>query len=174
MYKDQAEILEGKPSARTLQAHAAQKGVKRFKKRYTNELSKKNKPIRTEYGAKHEKETLTDFGQWAWFTDEVHLQSIKLQNKAEYELRFPGQEGALKETNTSALDVTIHCAAEISYNHKGKLIFYKDPKEPTEKTYKPRKPRRTIYQTDEEYKESSTTRRRSYTQGKRDVAIILC
>jgi hypothetical protein len=59
------------------------------------------------------------------------MQSVKLQNKAEYELRFPGQERHLKETKTSGLNVTIHCAAGISYNRKGQLIFYKDLKEPS-------------------------------------------
>ena len=42
----------------------------------------------------------------------------------------------------TGLNVTIHCAGLVTYNHKGKLIFYKDLKEPTEK---PRKPRRTMY-----------------------------
>ncbi|KAF1982209.1 hypothetical protein K402DRAFT_340853, partial [Aulographum hederae CBS 113979] len=45
----------------------------------------------------------------------------------------------------------VHVAAGVSYNHKGPLIFYKDPKEPTEKTYKPRKPRKTMYQTEEQF-----------------------
>jgi hypothetical protein len=93
------------------------------------------------------KTTLTGFWSWIWFTDEVHLQSIKLQNEAEYELRFPGQQASLKETKTSGLDITIHCAAGVSYNYKGPLIFHKDPKEPTEKTNKPCKPRKTMYQT---------------------------
>ena len=30
----------------------------------------------------------------------------------------------------TGLNVTIHCARLVTYNHKG-LIFYKDPKEPT-------------------------------------------
>jgi hypothetical protein len=80
----------GQPSARTLQAHASQAGGRRFKKRYTTEVSQRNKPIRVEYGKKHENDTLTGFWQYVGFTDEVHLQSIKLQNKVEYKLRFPG------------------------------------------------------------------------------------
>jgi hypothetical protein len=151
-YEKQANTLDTQPSGRTLQRHAAQDGARRFKKPYTSEISKKNKPIRVKYGVKHEKETLTGFWQYAWFTDEVHFQSVKLQNKAEYELRYPGQERHLKETKTSGLDVTIHCAAGISYNSKGRLIFYKDPKEPSQKTYKPRKPRKTMYQSDEQHK----------------------
>jgi hypothetical protein len=41
----------------------------------------------------------------------------------------------------------------ISYNRKGRLHFYKDPQEPSQKAYKPRKPRRTMYQTDQQYKD---------------------
>jgi hypothetical protein len=88
-YEIQAKTLNSNPSARTLQAHATQAGAKRFKKRYTTKISKKNKPIRIAYGKKHEKETLTGFWQYVVFTDEAHFQSVKLQNKAEYELRFP-------------------------------------------------------------------------------------
>jgi hypothetical protein len=104
-----------------------------------------------EYGQKHENDTLTGFWQFVGFTDESHFQSVKLQNKAEYELRFPGQERLLKETKMTGLNVTVHCAGLITYNHKGKLLFYKDPKEPTEKL--PRKLRRTMYQTDTEYQQ---------------------
>jgi hypothetical protein len=93
-----------------------------------------------EYSRKHENETLTGFWQFVYFIDEVYMQSIKLQNKAEHELRFPGQEGHLKEIKTSRLNVTTRCSAGITYNYKGKLIFYKDPKEPLEKSYKPYKP----------------------------------
>lgn len=153
-YERQAQTLKNKPSAYTLQRHANQDGARRFKKRYTSEISKTNKPIRVQYGQKHEKKTLTGFWQYVWFTDEVHFKSAKLQNKAEYELRYPGQKGTLKETKSSGLDVTIHCAAGVSYNHKGRLIFYKDPKEPSEKAYKPRKPRKTMYQSDEQYRQT--------------------
>jgi hypothetical protein len=48
-YENQAKTLNGKPSAHTLQAHATQAGARRFKKRYTTEISKKNKPIRVVY-----------------------------------------------------------------------------------------------------------------------------
>jgi hypothetical protein len=60
-YKIQAKTLDGKPSARTLQAHASRAGARRFKKRYTTEVSRQNKSIRVEYGKQHENETLTRF-----------------------------------------------------------------------------------------------------------------
>jgi hypothetical protein len=49
-YEIQAKTLDGQPSARTLQAHASQAGARRFKKRYTTEISKQNTLIRVEYG----------------------------------------------------------------------------------------------------------------------------
>jgi len=45
-------------------------------------VSDKNKPLRVEYGREYEKETVTGFWQWVWFTDEAYYLSIKLQNKA--------------------------------------------------------------------------------------------
>jgi hypothetical protein len=163
-YEIQAKTLDKQPSARTLQAHASQAGAKRFKKRYTTEVSQQNKSIRVEYGKKHENETLTGFWQYVGFTDEAHFLSVKLQNKAEYELRFPGQERLLKETKITGLKVTLHCAGLVTYNHKGPLIFYKDPKEPSEKSYKPRKPRKTMYQTDEQHQQAIQAWERSQPQ----------
>jgi hypothetical protein len=58
--------------------------------------------------------------------------SVKLQNKAEYELRYLGQERhleSLKPTISSSLNITVHVAAGVSYNRKGRLIFYEDTKE---------------------------------------------
>ena len=153
-YEEQVEELELECKPRTLQHHAAQAGARRFKKGYTSEISATNKQNRVNYGRLHKNKTLTGFWEDVWFTDEVHLLSASLQNKAEYELRFPGQENRkahLREVKSSGLKVTVHIAAGISYNHKGPLIFYKDPKEPSEKVYKPRKPRKTKYQTDSEY-----------------------
>ena len=144
-YEIQAKTLDGQPSGRTLQAHASQAGARRFKKRYTTEVSRQNKSIRVKYGEKHENDTLTQFWQFVGFTDESHFLSVKLQNKAEHELRFPGQERLLKETKMTGLNVTVHCAALVTYNFKGKLMFYKDPQEPSEKKKLPWKPQRTMY-----------------------------
>ena len=93
-----------------------------------------------EYGQKHENKTLTRFWQFVGFTNESHFLSVKLQNKAKYELRFPGQERLLKETKMTGLNVTVHCAGLVTYNFKGKLMFYKDLKEPSEKKKLSRKP----------------------------------
>ena len=43
------------------------------------------------------------------------------------------------------LNITMYYAGLVIYNFKGKLIFYKDPKEPLEKKNLPRKPWRTMY-----------------------------
>jgi hypothetical protein len=153
-YKDQVEELGLKCKPSTLQHHANKAGAKRFKKAYTTEISEKNLDERVQYGQEHKEKTLTGFWQYIWFTDEVHMLSAKLQNKPEYELRYPGQKRrleSLKTTLTSGLNITIHVSAGISYNRKGRLMFYKDPKEPSQKTYKPRKPRKSGVQTKEEY-----------------------
>jgi hypothetical protein len=152
-YEIQAKTLAGQPSARTLQAHASRVGARRYKKRYTTQVSKDNKSIRVEFGKRHESKTLTGFWQWVGFTDEAHWQSVKLQNKAEYGLRFPSQEQLLKETKVTGLKVTAHTAGLVTYNRKGKLIFYKDPKEPSQKPYKPRKPRKSKYETVEQHQQ---------------------
>jgi hypothetical protein len=155
-YKDQVKELGLPCQPSTLQHTATQVGAKRFKKAYTSEISEKNRRERVNYGHRYRTETLTNFWQWIWFTDEVHYLSAKLQNKAEYELRYPGQEHrlrSLKATLSSGLDVTVHVAAGVSYNQKGKLIFYKDPKEPSQRVYKPRQPRKSSVQTLEEYQQ---------------------
>jgi hypothetical protein len=56
-YEIQAKTLDGQPSARTLQAHASRAGARRFKKRYTTEVSQRNKSIRVEYGQKQKQDT---------------------------------------------------------------------------------------------------------------------
>jgi hypothetical protein len=145
-YEKQANTLDTKPSGRTLQRYATQDGAKRFKKPYTSEIFKKIKLIRVE---KHEKETLA--GQYTWFMDEVYSISQATKTKLNMSFAIPGKRGTLKRQKPR-LDVTIYCAAGISYNRKGGLIFYKGPKEPSPETYKPRKPRKTLYQSDEQYK----------------------
>ncbi len=147
-WETQAKSLLKQPAPRTLQRYANQAGAKRFKKPYQTKISKKNQSLRSIYGQKHENKTITRFWSQIWFTDEAHFQSIKLSQAPEYELRFPGQKRAINEVSSAGLDVTIHVAAGISYNHKGALIFYRDPAEPSEKPQKPRKPKQLKYEID--------------------------
>jgi len=77
-YTDQAKLLPGEPAERTLRHHCAAIGAKRFEKPFVTDVSDKNRPLRVEYGKKHERETLSGFWQWIWFTDKAHFQSIKL------------------------------------------------------------------------------------------------
>jgi hypothetical protein len=94
--------------------------------------------------------------------------SVRLQNKAEYELRYPGQERrivSLKPTISSSLNVTVHVAAGVSYNRKGRLIFYKDPKEPSQKIDKPGKPRKSSVQTQDEYEKVIQERNQAQSAG---------
>jgi hypothetical protein len=150
-YTEQAKELPNRPSERTLHRHYASINASRFKKPFTTEVSSKNKQKRVEYGQKHEKETLIGYWRWIWFTDEAHFQSIKLQNTTEYKLRVPGQERQCKVNKESGLDVTLHVAAGVCYDHKGPLIFYKDPQQPSEKVRKPAPPRQSKYETQEQF-----------------------
>jgi hypothetical protein len=141
---------------RTLQANlSSRRGARHYQKIWSKEISKASKAQHVLYGERHKKETLTGFWQYVYFTDEVHFNSAEHQNKAQYKLRQPGQERSkrIQEFKTSGLNVTVHVAAGISYNYKGPLIFYKDPKEPGRQPYKPRQPRKSLVQTNAEYQQ---------------------
>jgi transposase len=90
-----------------------------------------------------------------------------LQNAFEYELQIAGQEGQYNVSKLSGLNVTLHVAAGVSYNHKGPLIFYKDPKEPSEKERKAPKPRRSKYENDTAWQARLTVYKD--TQPKEDI-----
>jgi hypothetical protein len=74
-------------------------------------------------------------GRWRWlyFTDEVHFRSQDLTTSHGYILREAGSTARLstiQEQRRNPINVTVHVAAGISYNHKGPLIFYNDPTDP--------------------------------------------
>jgi hypothetical protein len=166
----------------TLRRHCAKAGAKRFRTLVTTEISKKNKEARIQYGQLNEAHTLLDFWQYIWFTDEVHFLSASLQNKPEYKLRYPGQKQrleAIREEKTSRLKVTVHVAAGISYNHKGPLIFYKDPEEPSEKALRGRRPRKYKHETPEDFQNRLQSWEQSQPEAEvlpkgNDVSRILC
>jgi hypothetical protein len=130
--------------------------ARKFKKRRTTVISKKNKNSRVSYGWRHQKAKITLFWQYVYFTDEAHFNSKDLSFKTKYGLRQPGQQSAsIQETyKDDALDVTVHVAAGISYNHKGIFRFYNDPDEPAiSKSKKQPKPRRSKWETDQMWDE---------------------
>jgi hypothetical protein len=57
--------------------------------------------------------------------------------KPDYELRYPGQDRGINKViepySAGNLDVTIHVSSGISYNYKGRLIFYNNPAELSKK-----------------------------------------
>lgn len=150
-WSEQAKLLPGQPSERTLRRHCATVGAYRYHKPHVSEVSPTNCPIRVKYGQEHEGKTLTGFWNWTWFTDEVYFQSRELRNESQFELRKSGQDRSHNVTKKSGLDVTLHCAGGVSYNHKGRLIFYKDPQEPSEKQRAPMKPRKSKYESEEQH-----------------------
>jgi hypothetical protein len=64
---------------------------------------------------------------------------------------MPGQERQSTVHRETGLDVTLHATAGVCYNHKGPLIFYKDPQEPSEKHRKPNPPRKSKYETQDQF-----------------------
>jgi transposase len=141
-------------SAQSLQWNFAKRlQAQRYKRPITSEISDINKQRRIRYGKAHQSKTLRAFWRYVYFTDECHFNSLDLATKQHYELRQRGSKQRLQrlqETNHSKLNVTIHVAAGISYDHKGAFVFYNDPDEPSEpKAYKPRRPRHGKYQSQE-------------------------
>jgi hypothetical protein len=56
--------------------------------------------------------------------------SVRLQNKAEYQLRFPGHKARLehvKATLSSGLNVTVHVSAWVLYDRKGRVSIVTVP-----------------------------------------------
>jgi hypothetical protein len=170
-YEDQIKELGLKCAPRTLRRYCAKAGARRFRTLVTSNISAANHQKRVQYGREHQDKLVRDFWQYIWFTDEVHFNSATMANKPEYELRFPGQEQRLesiREEKKPNLRVTVHVAGGISYNHKGPLIFYKDPQEPSEKTGKPRKPRKSKYESDIEFR----SRLETWEQEQPEIEII--
>ncbi|KAF1813236.1 hypothetical protein P152DRAFT_457597, partial [Eremomyces bilateralis CBS 781.70] len=61
----------------------------------------------------------------------------------------------LQETGSLPLNVTVHVASGVSYDHKGPLVFYNDPACPTvPKSYRPRAPRRSSIESEEQHAEN--------------------
>ena len=54
-WTEQAKTIENRLSKRTLQRHIHVAGAQRFKKRHQTPISKKNQPLRRQYGQDHEK-----------------------------------------------------------------------------------------------------------------------
>lgn len=139
---------------RTLQRNAMdRRNAKHYKKRPVTALSQKNKDLRVQYGRNHQGKTITGFWQNVYFTDEAHFQTADLAYKSVWETRQPGAEPSdqLQPIPQPVIDLTVHVAGGVSYNHKGPLIFYNDPAEPGPKVYKPRKPRKSSVQSDDDY-----------------------
>jgi transposase len=144
-------------SAEGLQQNCSKrKNAKRYKKPYTKKISIDNKGKRVFYGQTHHKKVIR-FWRRVYFTDEGHFNSRDLANKQEYDLCQPGTAERLenlREDPELPLNVTFHLSGGITYDHKGELIFYNDPKEPAAtKRRNPTKPRKSTVETDAEYQQ---------------------
>jgi transposase len=153
-YAEQAKQFD--ITAKTIQRNVKQRrGAQRFKKPYSEAISKANKAQRVAYGERHRGKTLAELWTKVYWTDECHFNSKELSDKQEYQLRQPRASARLanlQETRNSRLNVTVHVAAGISYDYKGPLIFYNDPAYPTiPKPPRVGAPRYSIYESDAEF-----------------------
>jgi DDE superfamily endonuclease len=139
---------------RSLQAAVSRRfNARRTKRPRTKPISKNNKIKRTNYGEEHQKKSIRRFWSRVSFTDESHFNSKDLSNRTGYELRQPGvQPPTIQETDQIQLDITLHVAASVSYNHKGIFLFYNDPDDKP-KLRKPRGPRRSKYESEEQFQQ---------------------
>jgi hypothetical protein len=144
-------------TGRSLRRQFAKIGAKRYRKPAVRPISAANKLKRIQYGHRHRQETVRGFWQWVYFTDEAHFNSRELSSKDVYELRLPNSQDRLERLQETpmSINVTIHVAAGISYNHKGAFLFYNDPAEPGPKeyVYKHARPRKSKYESQEEHEE---------------------
>jgi DDE superfamily endonuclease len=152
------EAMNFELSSRQLHTRFGRFEAHRFKRRTASKISDKNKKDRIQYGHANGRKAgknIENFWKWVYFTDEAHFNSKDLANYQDYELRRRGHpEDALppQEIDQSSLNVTLHVAAGISYNHKGIFLFYNDPADPAiPKPRPPPKPRRSKYEDDNQW-----------------------
>jgi hypothetical protein len=144
-------------TTRTLRANLRdRRNASRFKQKSIAPISDKNRDLRIQYGQDHQNKTVRDWWQYVYFTDEAHFNSVDLSYKSQYETRQQGSQPLrrIQPNQKAPLNLTLHVAAGISYNHKGVFTFYKDPYEPSEKLYKPRRPRKSSVETKQQHLEA--------------------
>ena len=142
---------------RTLQHNfTVRKGARRYKKPRIKAISQKNRVERVKYGQEHRDKTICYFWKFVYFTDEAHFSSRELASKDEYMLRQPNGQERLSHFNEApqGLNITLHVAAGICYDHKGEITFYNDPMDPGEvKQRKAPYPHRSSVETEAEYRQ---------------------
>jgi len=156
-YSTQVKELHLPIKARTLQHNfAVRKGVRRYKKSRIQAISQKNRVNRVKYGEEHQDKTIYRFWKYIYFTDEAHFNSRDLASKDEYILRQPDSQMRLSNFNEAlqtGLNITLHVAAGICYDHKGEIIFYNDPEDPGEaRQRRAPHPRKSKFETEEQYR----------------------
>lgn len=150
----QIEELNLHCTTRTLRSNLRnRRNAGRYKQSPVAPLSDKNQQLRTQYGVDHCGKTITGWWQYLYFTDEAHFNSVDLAYRTQYETRQSGGASIkhLQPTPKAPINVTLHVAAGVSYNHKGAFTFYHDPQEPSIKLYKPRRPRKSSVETEDEH-----------------------
>jgi hypothetical protein len=143
---------------RTLQASLSnRRNARRYKRRKTGAISKKNKLDRIDYGKLHENRTLRKGWRRVYFTDEVHMDAGELSYSQEWEYAVEGhaEELPVQEVGEGSVEAgftgKVHCYGGITYDHKGPFGTYKDPKEKEADKVVRTKPRKSSVETAEEH-----------------------
>ena len=134
--------------ARTLRRNlVAREHAHRFKRAKVSLLTNKQKAARVQFGQDYQHETVWSRWQFVHFTDEVHFEATEVPR--DYVLRREGTryepENVQQMPDKGGVD--LHCAALISWWHKGPIEFYNDeqdeaPNEASTQPAYPPKPRR--------------------------------
>lgn len=158
---------------RTLQASLSKRrNARRYKRRKTGVISKKNKLDRIEYGKLHENRTIRKGWRRVYFTDEVHMDAAEMSFSQEWEYAVEGQsqDQPLQEVGTEAgFTGKVHCYGGITYDHKGAFGTYKDPKEKDLEKVIRTKPRKSSVETAEEHQAKVDTWEFEKFKKQRDV-----
>ena len=127
-----------------------------FKRAKVSLLTNKHKAARVQFGKDYQHETVWSHWQFVYFTDEAHFDATEIPR--DYVLRREGDryepENVQQMPDKGGVD--LHCAASISWWHKGPIEFYNDehdepPSELLQPSYPPRPRRRPKTESEDAY-----------------------
>ena len=126
----------------------------RFIQASSKEIRKLNVQERQQYGEEHISKTIEDFWQYVHFVDEMHINPDKTQKG-----RILRQQGTRNEPENRQQQPgkrkypSLHASISVSWNHIGKLVFYRDEGDETQLPVRKKPRRRPKTETNEQYKE---------------------
>ena len=142
---------------RTLERNlrSRKRGAKMFKQAKAGMISEKQRRARKTYGKLHENDTIKNFWQHVFFTDEAHIDASLMDDGRI--LREPGTryEPENLQQVPKPEGCSFHLAAYVNWHEIGPLQFYNDSQhDPEVEIKKPKKPRRRPKtETEEQYQQ---------------------